>query len=287
MKSVVVYYFSGTGNTEIVANMLKKAFEESEVTLTLIRIEDIIKNNLDVELKHFDSVGIGCPIIGYGAPNIVYKFINMLPKERKKVFIFRTAGGVGPINYNASKRIMSKLHRKGYEVFYERVFSISSNWVIRFDNQVIKQLYEATDKKVRIMCNELIHEKNRILKTGISLRILMELVMHICPWIIRLVGKDFVVNNSCSHCGLCINNCPSKNIYKSRDRIRFKLSCNSCMRCVYSCPQSAINFRFLTFFPVAGGYNIENILQQSNDGDQGKNGQIPPFFYDYIDNDDL
>lgn len=288
MKSVVVYYFSGTGNTEIVANMVKREFSKNYYNITLIRIEDILKDNLKVELNKFDLVGIGCPIIGYGVPNIVYDFIRILPKENcKKVFIFRTAGGVGPINYNASRLMMRKLDRKGYEVFHERVFSISSNWVVRFDDLVIKQLYEATSKKVAIMCKELINGKNRILKTGIRLRILMELAMHIFPWILRLVGKDLTINKSCSHCGLCMKNCPARNIYLKSGRIRFKLSCNSCMRCVYSCPTSAITFRFLTFFPVTGGYNIRKILKQPYDASEIANRPVPPFFNDYIHNDAL
>ncbi|HWQ29393.1 MAG TPA: hypothetical protein VN549_00270 [Negativicutes bacterium] len=76
-----------------------------------------------------DLLGIGSQVIGYGVPVLVRDFIKALPDGNgKRTFIFRTAGGVAPINYNASKPIIGKLKRKGYEVFYERVFSISSNW---------------------------------------------------------------------------------------------------------------------------------------------------------------
>jgi len=34
----------------------------------------------------------------------------------EKVFIFRTAGGVAPVNYNASKPVIRRLVRKGYDV---------------------------------------------------------------------------------------------------------------------------------------------------------------------------
>lgn len=288
MKSVAVYYFSGTGNTEIVANMIKEAFAMHEYNVSMIRMEDILKNNVKVDPQSFDLIGIGCPIIGYGVPNIVQDFIRLLPKENsKKVFVFRTAGGVAPINYNASKQMIRKLDRKGYEVFHERVFSISSNWVVRFDDFIIRQLYEVTKKKVEIMCKEIINGENRILKTGIRLRVLMELAMHIFPWILRLVGKDLIINKYCSDCGLCIKNCPSRNIYRKKGKIRFKLSCNSCMRCVYTCPKFAIKFRLLKFFPVSGGYNIETILKQPCDTSEIGSRPIPPFFNEYIQNDAL
>ena len=287
MKSVVIYYFSGTGNTEIVVNMVNEELSNYEYNVTVIRIEDILKNNLKIDLERYDLVGIGCQVIGFGIPNIVRDFIPLLPKVKcKKVFIFRTAGGVAPINYNASKPMIRKLSRKGYEVFYERVFSIGSNWIVKFDDKITKQLYEATAKKVAIMCKEVIHDEKRILKTGIGLRVLMEGVMFITPWIFPLVGKDLSVSEACSHCGLCIRNCPARNIYEKNGKIKFRLSCNSCMRCVYSCPKSAINFRFFAFFPVPGGYNIEEILKQPHDESEIKN-KVPQFFNNYIEDDTL
>lgn len=280
MKSVVIYYFSGTRNTEIVANMVRETFYKHGHKISLFRMEDILKGNFNIDHQEFDLIGIGCPIIGYGTPPIVYNFIRHLPKENsKKVFIFRTAGGVAPINYNASKLMARKLDKKGYKVFHERVFSISSNWVIRYDDLIIRQLYEATNRKVEIMCKELIHGKHQVLKTGIRLRILMELASYIFPQILRFVGKDLMINKSCSDCGLCIKICPSNNIYRKKGRIRFKLACNSCMRCVYACPKLAIKFRFLTFFPVSGGYNIDTILKQPYDAIEKKESRpIPSFF---------
>jgi ferredoxin len=238
-----------------------------------------------LNVENYDLVGIGCQIIGFGAPNIVHQFIKLLPAvNEKKVFIFRTAGGVAPINYNASKPIIRKLFKKGYNVFYERVFSIGSNWMTKFDDEIIKQLYSATEKKVAVMCNELIHGEERFLETGTGLRILMKIVIFAISKIIFLVGKDFKVSDSCVHCGLCVRNCPAENIMEKDGKIKFKYSCNSCMRCVYSCPKSAINFRLLTFFPVPGGYDIKKILSQPSDGGPLKN-KIPPFFHDYVEND--
>jgi flavodoxin len=40
MKTVAIFYFSGTGNTEIVAGMIKQKLSELQYDVTLIRIED-------------------------------------------------------------------------------------------------------------------------------------------------------------------------------------------------------------------------------------------------------
>lgn len=288
MKSVLIYYFSGTGNTKIVTDLIKEEFLTNQWQVEVIKIEDVLNNRMTVNHEQYDMIGIGCQVIGYGIPNIVKRFIRVLPKVNgKKVFVFRTAGGVAPINYNASKPMIRTLSRKGYLVFHERVFSIGSNWVVRFDDAVVKKLYEATKKKVSIMCREIINGERRILKTGIRLRILMEILMPISSAILHLTGKDLVVNKDCSHCAICIKNCPASNIYERRDKIKFGLSCSSCMRCVYTCPHKAISFRFLTFFPVPGGYNIKEVLDSHEEEKQLDLVTTPPFFEEYIKNDEL
>lgn len=288
MKSAVIYYFSGTGNTELVANMFREEFPKHEYNIDMIKIEDVLKNNLTIDINEYDLIGIGSQVIGYGAPSIVYKFIQRLPEAKdKKIFIFRTAGGAAPINYNVSKSIIRRLRKKGYDVFYERIFSIGSNWVIKFNDNVVKELYEATRKKVSIMCDEVMRCEKRILKTSLGLKILMEFVAFISRPCFNLLGKDLAVNKSCVNCGLCIKNCPVQNIYEKNSKIKFKLNCNCCMRCIYSCPKNAISFRLVKFFAVSGGYNIKKTLEKPCVSNGEKNKDIPSFFHNYIKDDNL
>lgn len=301
MKKAIIYYFSGTGTTEKVTALLKKEFLKEEYQVDVLRMEDILKSHQAIRPEEYDLIGIGCQVIGYGVPSIVHKFIKQFPKSNhQKVFIFRTAGGVAPVNFNASKPIIRKLNRKGYEVFHEQIFSIASNWIVKYDDEVVRQLYHATSRKVGIMCREIIEGKERILHTKLLLRIKMNIIMFIAPGLLMLVGKDLRANQSCTHCGLCIRNCPAGNISEKNGKINFKLSCNGCLRCIYACPKSAIHYRLFKFFPVPGGYPLDNILKQTMDisenlaqNDLKKpeidtskiNGKIPDFFYDYINND--
>lgn len=288
MRTVVICYFSGTGNTEIIANMIRDEFNKNQYLVDVIRIEDILRNNIKIDIQKYDLIGIGSQVIGYSTPNLVKNFIRRLPEgKNKKIFIFRTAGGVAPINYNASKPVIRTLTRKGYNVFYERVFSISSNWIVKFDDDIIIKLYDAAKRKAGFMCQEIIRGEKRILRTGLIRKLLMEFVAKISPVFFRFTGKDFFVDKTCTHCGLCIKNCPAGNIYKKNNKIKFKLLCNSCMRCVYSCPKNAIKYRILKFFPVAGGYNIKKTLEQPCITSKKARRPEPPFFNDYVKNDSL
>lgn len=292
MKTVGIFYFSGTGNTEIIADMIREAFAEREYHVDSIRMEEVLKSGRIMNPAEYDFVGIGCPVLGYSSPKIVLDFIRilpkMLPKENSpKVFIFRSAGGVAPVNYNASKPIIRRLAAIGYDVFYERIFSISSNWIFKFDDDVILKLYEASRKKAGLMCDEVILGKKHLYKTGLWRKVMMEAVMLADLPFLRMIGKDYIVGTSCTQCGLCITNCPSGNICEKNGRIKFGMSCNSCMRCVYSCPKNAIRFRTLSFFAVPGGYNIKKILANPCSPEEKDKRAEPAFFKAYIGESDL
>jgi ferredoxin len=287
MKTAGIFYFSGTGNTELVAVMLKEELEKRRYSAELIRMEDVLKKRLPLDLARYDLVGIGSQVIGFTAPTLVSRFVGMLPKAQgKKTFVFRTAGGVAPVNYNASKLLIRKLSRKGYDVFYERIFSIGSNWITKFEDGVTIKLHEAARKKTGLMCDELIAGEKRILKTGFFQRMLMGCVAHITPLFFRIAGKDYAVNETCTHCGLCVKNCPAGNIAEKNGKIKFKMSCNLCMRCIYSCPRNAIHLRRLSFFAVPGGYNIKKILAQPCKSESGSKPE-PPFLKKYLADDSL
>ena len=288
MKSVGIFYFSGTGNTEIVAEMIKESFVQRQYSVDLIRIEDITKKLGMVNVEKYDLIGIGSQVIAFGSPQIIYNFIKYLPDGNgKRLFIFRTAGGVAPQNYNASKSLICKLTRKGYDVFHERLFSIASNWVVRFDDEIVRKLYDATKMKTEIMCEQLIQGQKRFLETGRITAIKMSLIESISFIFLRFIGKDYKVDSSCSHCGNCIKNCPVDNIYEEKHKIKFKLSCNCCMRCIYNCPNKSIKLRLFSFFYLPGGYNIKKLINSVDTSSKSPNGITPPFFNKYIEDKTL
>lgn len=146
MKKLGVFYFSGTGNTEIAAEHVAQAFIELKWGVDLIRIEDVNKGKIQLDINQYDLIGLGSQVIGYGIPGVVRKFAKALPaaSDNKKVFIFRTAGGVVPSNYNVSKELIRILKHKHYDLCYEGLFAIGSNWIAKYDDVIMKQLYIAS-----------------------------------------------------------------------------------------------------------------------------------------------
>jgi ferredoxin len=288
MKRIKIYCFSGTGNTEIVCRMLEEGLTRLGCEVELEMMEKALKSGKPIDATRFDLIGIACPVIGYGIPRIVARFLRGLPKAGSvPAFIVRTAGGVAPGNYNASRGLRAKLGRLGYPVFYERIFSIGSNWIVRFSNAAMRALLEATKRKVALACRELLEGRERELSTSLPQRILMGAARGAAPLSLRFMAKDLRVGSACSGCGHCVTSCPMGNIRQTPDGIRFGADCSACMRCVYACPGRAIEFKSLKFFPVKGGYDPKGIFESPERWpDEGSRAE-PPFLPAYVSDDDL
>lgn len=285
MKKLGVFYFSGTGNTEIAARHVVQAFTELGWNVELIRIEDVNKKKIQLDINQYDLIGLGSQVIGYGIPGVVRNFARALPatSDNKKIFIFRTAGGVVPSNYNVSKKLIRILKHKHYDVCYEEVFSIGSNWIMKYDDVIMKQLYMATIRKITRMCKAIDRGESHFYKTGIALRLKMGVIAAFSLKILALLGKDAVIDKSCTACGLCVNRCPAENISIEKGTVKFHTSCSACLRCVYFCPNHAINFRLLHFVIIPGGYNVKKSLSTDGNPDEKPTGKIPPFFQGYVE----
>lgn len=60
MKKVAVVYWSGTGNTEAMANAVVEGAKDAGADVSLIQSDDFSAADLD----SYDSVGFGCPAMG-------------------------------------------------------------------------------------------------------------------------------------------------------------------------------------------------------------------------------
>lgn len=110
-KPIMIYYFSGSGNTLLIARKIKEAFENQNffVTLRKIPISGV------VELEDDCHLGIVVPVAVQSTFPIVWDFINRLPEENmRQVFLADTmeilSGGIaGPMKKSGSKGI--QVHR--------------------------------------------------------------------------------------------------------------------------------------------------------------------------------
>ena len=273
----------------MVANLIYEEFTQMNWDVSIFNIENINKEDDLPNIEEFDLIGIGSQVIGYTTPRRMNQFLKLLPVSQKgsKVFAFRTCGGVTETNYTASHYLIKLLKKKNYDVYYERLFSIGSNFVFKFDDAIMKQLYEATKRKVKIMCQEVVEGKTRKYKTSIWQQLGMKFITGPSGIMLSYMGKNMKVSDNCTKCGSCVRNCPSKNIEITKGKVSFETNCSACLRCVYNCPQKAISFRSFKFIPIKSGYDVQKSLSQDVDLEKETNGKEPAFFNRYINDDTM
>jgi len=261
MTSVAIYYFSGTGNTEIVSELLANALEERGASVDLVRMEDALQDAASISVAAHDLIGVAHPVHGFDVPRIVYTFVDALPPgQETPTFVFKTAGGLEDINDNASASAIARLRRKGYDAFYDRLFCMASNWLVRTEDALAKRLYTAAVAKTAHMSEEVLAGEEREMRAGLLSAALAKAVSVGEAFGGRAFGRLLRVTDACIDCNTCIENCPVQNIRRQDGEITFGWDCLWCMRCIYGCPTQAISPRFMRFCVLKEGYHIRDLI---------------------------
>lgn len=285
--NVALFFFSGTSNTKVVTHLIKDAFIERNFSVDIYNIEDIINRNEEYYISKYNLVGIGHPVYGFGSPSIVDDFVKSIPNSNKKTFLFKTAGDFLKVNHNSSGRLINNLTKKGYDVMYDRIFCMGSNFFMQYDDKLVKSLYESAIKKTSHMVDEILSGKIRNYNTSPILKCLTN-ITNDCEdkFFARLFGKSLKVTENCIDCGKCIKNCPSRNIYINNGKIKFKWNCYLCMRCIYDCPTNAITSSSFKSVILKDGYDIKKIIN-SDMSTSLNDSKINNHFKRYLKNNEL
>lgn len=265
MKKIGIFYFSGTGNTEIIARLLSESYERKQIEVELFRIEDIVSHKKSFDINDFDMIGVGHPVLGFGASGITDQFARMLPScPAKKAFVFKTASSPHYLNQGASDTVIQAMEEKGYQVFHNSIIAMPCNLFIKYDDRLNKQLYEAAVKKVEKIVADTSNEQEQYLKIN---RILSKLLRVLYygeeHYGAKYFAKGLAASANCNRCNKCVRDCPTNNISETEGQICFGANCIWCMRCIYACPNQAIKAKNLTgcvLAPYTGGFNIDQLL---------------------------
>jgi len=260
IQKIGIFYFSGTGNTKIVANLFSNEFQNKGFSTKLIPIEDVLNKKLALSIDDYDLLGFGHPVHAFSAPKIFFDFLNRLPSvDDKKTFTFKTAGD--PLCSGGSTSLVRKhLSKKGYKVFHENLIVMPANIMFKYDDSLIKQLYEVAVKKVKRRTKEILMGKINLQKNCLCLKIGTYLFNKAESSGASYFGKYLIITDLCNLCGICIRECPTGNISINNEKIIFGNKCTFCMRCVYICPEKAISNKFMNFFVIKEDYNIQNVI---------------------------
>jgi len=264
----VLYVFSGTGNTHLVAELYKKYLTDYETVIYDIRRKDGVFEAVP-DVRDFALAGFGYPIHGFNAPEIMVDFCKSLPdvngnaqvglhkKGRKKAFLFKSSGEGHFLNNYSSGLMIKILEKKGFDLLSERHYVMPYNMIFRHSPEMVKSEFIYADALVRLSVRGLQNGRRENVHFN-PLKAWFVPIIRI-EWIYaRLQGPFMKVDmKKCIRCMKCVNNCPLGNINFDGTHFTFGMECSLCVRCSFHCPACAISIGLLNGWRVNGSYRIQ------------------------------
>lgn len=261
IKKIIIYYFSGTGNSKTVAKWLSDYSRDINIDFQIINIAEIDRKNIPKPETEVVIAFIS-PIHGFNYPPIMVNFLFNFPKGHNQILLMNTRAGMligkfitpgisGIAFYLASIVLIFK----GYNIKAMYPVDLPSNWISIhpcLNEKTVKYLHDKNKERVNSFSQKIF--SGRSVYKG-----LYEIIQDILVIPLSLgyyffgrffFAKTFFASGDCTNCSICIKSCAVKAIKKVNDKPFWSFSCESCMRCMSNCPKRAIETAhgFIVFF---------------------------------------
>jgi len=235
---MIMFYFSGTGNSKYIAELFCKNMGSKCHSIE----EDIDFTHLIASEK---VVGFCYPVYGSRVPRIMREFAAryMGPLKDKRIIIFCTQMFFSGDGARAFTDIFPRGHVK---VIYAEHFLMPNNvnnlfiFPLDSDKRILDYLLKA-HRKMRIVCKEIADGKIKKRGFNPASRMLGNIQGSFYPEMERKARGKVWIDKDCDKCLLCVSVCPMKNFEYENGEISTKSNCTICYRCINGCPQKAIS----------------------------------------------
>jgi ferredoxin len=233
----VLYVFSGTGNSLVVARRIADALGDCAVRSIAA---DYAHGRLAIQA---DTVGIVTPLYYLGAPAIVKKFLDAATLSAAS-YRFAVATKGMPHIGGALMQIRRILRKKGADLDYG-AYALGPDNDITFmegpeQEKIPDNLRTLEDAAERIAGD--IRNRTR----SIDKEILPWAQLLYNTWFrarVTKMDRRFSVNDRCNACRICEKMCPVGNIKIQDGKPVWNRRCQMCLGCFNFCPRHAIAYK--------------------------------------------
>jgi ferredoxin len=237
MKTIL-YYFSGTGNTLMLARLLAKELGDTEVI-------NIVSCNESIIAPEADAIGILFPVYVLGLPKIMYNFVKNNLQISNDTYVFSLTNYASAGGPSALNQLKTLFESKGSKLNAGFGLSMPSNYIpfggAESQEKQNKSFIKAAEKLNKI--TKIVKERpeNYFYRKS---RIPLFISRFLYKFFLMNSAKDakkFYVTDNCGACESCVKICPTQNIKMFRKRPSWGDNCEQCMACLQWCPAVAIN----------------------------------------------
>ena len=250
----MIFYFSGTGNSEWAARKIASALNDK-----LLFIPDVMNSSCSYELARNERLGFVFPVYAWRVPSFIKEFIRRLKVSNVSYVYF--VATCGDDSGRMKEDFISIAHAKGWEVAcgYSLIMPEAYISLPGFDVD--------TKDKERAKLMQASHRLDEITEELIDMRKgTFDTHPGAFPWLktavlgaffntFLLSPKPFKSLDTCIGCGKCASVCPMHNISLvsngqssgksvSHDDVhpQWGRECVGCLKCYHSCPVNAVQY---------------------------------------------
>lgn len=234
----MILYFSGTGNSRFVAELMAKELDDEVISLN-----GRIKYGGSNRIRSEKPLVVVTPTYAWRLPRIVSDWIAhaSFAGNRRIYFVLTCGEDVG----NAAFYAWKLCGQKNLRFCGLAGVVMPENYITMFhapDEDEAREIVLEAIPRVQELA-VLIREGKRISIDKISFADVMKSSMiNDGFYPMFLSAKKFRVEDDCTGCGLCEQLCPLNNIVIQNGKPVWGKDCTQCMACICGCPMMAIEY---------------------------------------------
>lgn len=229
----MLYYFSGTGNSQWAAETLAAQLGDEAMSITAAPAGERIA------ARAGEAIGVVFPIYAWGAPRIMERFL-----ERVNVEPGAYAYAVCTCGDEAGSAMKVLKKRFAYDAAWS--VAMPNNYIIGYDvdkpELAREKVARAGERLAEIA--RAVRGRERIYSVHAGPAAWLKTAVA-CPAFNAFARgtKPFFAGDACNACSLCAENCPSGAIRMvDKKPVWVRKHCEQCMRCIMRCPKACIQY---------------------------------------------
>lgn len=235
----MIFYFSGTGNSQLVAMQIAETIGDQ-----IISINNHLKEGKKAGFATQNPLVFVVPTYGWRMPAVVQQWIldTEFEGSNRAYFVLTCGDSCGNAKAYASKLCT----QKGWQFCGLAKVAMPENYVAMFavPNQAeIKSILDKSQHIIKDLSQKIIDNQPFVSQRITVLdRVLSSPVNAVFNRF--LIGdRGFIVSDDCISCNKCAQRCPLNNIDMSSGKPVWQGNCTHCMACIGGCPTKAIEYK--------------------------------------------
>jgi len=267
-KNIRIDYYTGTGGSELVAELLADKLKNEN---RIVEVHRIYRDNIKkVEKLETDYYILIFPVHSFNAPKPIYEWVEHLEGNHCKTAVISVSGGGHVVSNSACRRKTVKLLRKSnFSVECEEMVRMPNNWMKAPKKEKYMRILSELPIKIDEI-SQIIISKKRKKKVVYWIDYLISALGELEKKGTHKFGNGIKVLDTCTGCGLCSKNCCSSNIKMEsqnssggQGKPKFGNQCDMCLGCIYNCPQKALQPTWGAYQVDKNGYDLRLMYKSS------------------------